>query len=283
MNNIKVVCDSLADVPQDIIEKYDIHIIPLSVIFNDKEYVDGIDISKDEFYKMLRENEDMPKTSQVTYMSFKAVFDKYLEEGKTVLYIGGSSLASGTYQSAVMAKNDTEGNLYTLDSLNLSIGVTGILACAGELIKLGKNIDEIIEAIESIKNTTSVFFTVDTLEYLQKGGRVSFAKAAIGNMLNIKPILSIEDGKVDSISQARGKKQVISKIIDMLKAKHGVNLKDKYIVIGCGDNTDDLEILRKKLTEELEVDALISVNIGSCICAHSGPSVVGVACCDKIL
>lgn len=282
MSNIKIVCDSLADLPKEIIEKYDIHVIPLSVLFKDKEYVDGVDITKEEFYKMLRENDSMPKTSQVTYISFKNVFDKYIEEGKTILYIGGSSNASGTFQSGVMAKNDTEGEVYTFDSLSLSIGIPGFIIAAGELVKQGKNINEIIEKLESLKINNTVLFTVDTLEYLQKGGRVSLAKATIGNMLNIKPILSIEDGFVKSSGQGRGKKQVINKIIETIKDKFGNDLSDKRIVIGCGDQYDDLELLKKKLYEEIIVGEIYIVNIGSCICAHSGPSVVGIACTDIV-
>lgn len=282
MSNIKIVCDSLADLPKEIIEEYDIHVAPLSVLFNNKEYVDGIDITKEEFYKMLRENDSMPKTSQVTYMSFKNVFDKYIEEGKKVLYIGGSSNASGTYQSGVMAKNDTEGEVYTFDTLSLSIGIPGFIITAGELIKQGKDIDEILVTLESLKENNTVLFTVDTLEYLQKGGRVSLAKATIGNMLNIKPILSIEEGFVKSSNQARGKKQVVAKIVGTLKEKFGADLRNKRIIIGCGDQYDDLEILRKKLYDEVEVGEIYSVNIGSCICAHSGPSVVGIACSDIV-
>lgn len=281
MSNIKIICDSLADLPKELIDKYDIHVVPLSVIFDEKEYVDGIDITKEEFYKMLRESDKLPKTSQVTYMSFKNAFEKYIEQGKTVLYIGGSSNASGTYQSAVMAKNDIEGDLHTFDSLSLSIGIGGFIVSAAKLANEGKSVEEIISHLETLKDTSSVLFTVDTLEYLQKGGRVSLARATIGNMLNIKPLLGVEDGSVASIAQARGKKQIVSKIVEILKEKYGEDLTDKHIIIGCGDNEDDLDILRKKLESELKFGELVSVNIGSCICAHTGPGVIGLACCDR--
>ena len=281
MSNIKIICDSLADLPKELIDKYDIHVVPLSVIFDEKEYVDGIDITKEEFYKMLRQSDKLPKTSQVTYMSFKNAFEKYIEQGKTVLYIGGSSNASGTYQSAVMAKNDIEGDLHTFDSLSLSIGIGGFIVSAAKLANEGKSVAEIISHLEKLKDTSTVLFTVDTLEYLQKGGRVSLAKATIGNMLNIKPLLGVEDGLVAPVAQARGKKQIVSKMVELLKEKHGEDLTDKHIIIGCGDNEDDLDILRKKLESELKLGEVISVNIGSCICAHSGPGVVGLACCDR--
>lgn len=281
MRNIKLVCDSLADLPKELIQKYDIEIVPLSVLFDGKEYIDGIDITKDEFYKMLRENKTLPKTSQVTYMSFKNTFERLINEAMDVLYIGGSSKISGTYQSAVMAKNDIEGNVYTFDSLSASIGGACIILSAARLINEGKSIEEIISYLEKLRDNTSVFFTVDTLEYLQKGGRISLTKAAIGNMLNIKPIIALEEGSVKSLSQARGKKQVISKILELLKQNHGSDLTNKHIVIGCGDNIDELEMLKKKIMEEFNIGSLLEVNIGSCICAHTGPSVLGIACSDK--
>ena len=281
MINIKLVCDSLADLPKELIKKYDIEVVPLSILFNGKEYIDGVDITKDEFYKMLRESKDLPKTSQVTYMNFKNTFERLIDEGNDILYIGGSSNISGTYQSAVMAKNDTKGNIYTFDSLSASIGITCITLSAARLIKQGKNIEDIILYLEKIRDNTSVFFTVDTLEYLQKGGRISSTKASIGNMLNIKPIISLEEGSIKALSQARGKKQVISKILEFIKNNYGNDLTNKNLIIGCGDNTDELEILKNKVIDEFKVDNLLQVNIGSCICAHTGPSILGIACCDK--
>ncbi|MGL5715346.1 MAG: DegV family protein [Paraclostridium sp.] len=278
MSNIKLVCDSLSDIPKDLINKYDIEVIPLTVIFDGKEYVDGIDLTKDEFYKMLRSSDSMPKTSQCTYIQFKEVFERYLNEGKDVLYIGGSSTASGTFQSAVMAKNDLEGNIYAFDTQSVSIGSGCFVLSAAEQISIGKSIEEVINHLESIKENIKVLFTVDTLEYLQKGGRISLAKATIGNMLNIKPILTIEDGLVKQFSQVRGKKQVISKIISSIKEICGDNLSTKRIIIGYGDNDSDLVYFAKQIEEELNAQSVCIINIGSVICAHSGPGILGIAC-----
>ena len=281
MNKVKIICDSLSDIPKELIKEYDIHVVPLSVIFDDKEYVDGVDITKEEFYRMLRESEKLPKTSQVTYMTFKNTFDKYINEGRTVLYIGGSSEASGTYQSAIMAKNDIDETIYTFDSLNLSIGAGCIVIAAAKMAAKGEPVDAILEHLEGLKTDIAVLFTVDTLEYLQKGGRVSLAKATIGNMLNIKPILAIEDGGVKPISQGRGKKQVVSKIIDLIKQQFGNELINKRVIIGYGDSEADFKLLDKKIKEELKLDEVYIVNIGSCITAHSGPSILGIACSGK--
>ena len=115
MSNLKIICDSLSDVNKEYLEEYDIDVVPLTLILNEKEYRDGVDIDPDEFYKILRNENVYPKTSQATYAQFKEIFDKYTKEGKKIIYISGSSAATGTCQSAIMAKNDTEGEIYIND------------------------------------------------------------------------------------------------------------------------------------------------------------------------
>ena len=281
MNNIKLICDSLSDIPKELIDKYDIHVVPLTVIFEGKEYIDGIDLSKQEFYKMLRNSEDMPKTSQCTYIQFRDAFKKYLNKGNDILYIGGSSVASGTFQSAMMAKNDLYGNIYMVDTQNLSIGSGCLLLSAAEMLERKADIKDILNHLENLKESVKVLFTVDTLEYLQKGGRISLAKATIGNMLNIKPVLSIEEGLVKPINQVRGKKQVVSKILSLIKENFGEDLTKKRIILGFGDNNKEFNSFVEKLKEDFKIDEIISVNISTCICAHSGPGIIGIACCDK--
>lgn len=281
MNNIKLICDSLSDIPKELIDKYDIHVVPLTVIFDGKEYIDGIDLSKQEFYKMLRNSEDMPKTSQCTYIQFRDAFKKYLNKGNDILYIGGSSVASGTFQSAMMAKNDLDGNIYMVDTQNLSIGSGCLLLSAAEMLERKVDIKDILNHLENLKESVKVLFTVDTLEYLQKGGRISLAKATIGNMLNIKPVLAIEEGLVKPIDQVRGKKQVVSKILSLIKENFGEDLTNKRIILGFGDNDKEFNSFVEKLKEKFKVDEIISVNVSTCICAHSGPGIIGIACCDK--
>ncbi|MDU1540457.1 MAG: DegV family protein [Paeniclostridium sordellii] len=281
MNNIKLICDSLSDIPKELIEKYDIHVVPLTVIFDGKEYIDGIDLSKQEFYKMLRNSEDMPKTSQCTYIQFRDAFKRYLNKGNDILYIGGSSVASGTFQSAMMAKNDLDGNIYMVDTQNLSIGSGCLLLSAAEMLERKADIKDILNHLENLKESVKVLFTVDTLEYLQKGGRISLAKATIGNMLNIKPVLSIEEGLVKPINQVRGKKQVVSKILSLIKENFGEDLTKKRIILGFGDNNKEFNSFVEKLKEDFKIDEIISVNVSTCICAHSGPGIIGIACCDK--
>ena len=273
---IKIICDSMSDVPKEIIEKYGVEIIPLTVIFNGVEYMDGIDITHSQFYKMLRESESMPKTSQITYAQFKEVFEKYKDE--EVLYISGSSRASGTYQSAVLAKNDGYDNVYIFDTYNLSMvsGLFVIKAC--EMREKGYSIEEILDNLNSLKGTEDVIVSVDTLEYLKKGGRISSTKAMLGNLLNVKPILHVEDGLVAQKSQVRGKKQMYSTLVKGIGEQFDNNLEDRTVIIGFGDNEEDFEIVKNKFMEEYKVKDLYCVNIGCAICSHIGPGVLAISC-----
>lgn len=272
---IKIVCDSISDLPKELIEKYDIEVVPLTVIFNGVEYIDGVTITNREFYKMLREASVMPKTSQVTYSQFADVFDKY--KNKEVLYIGGSSSASGTFQSAMIAKNDGYDNVEVFDTQSLSIGSALFVIKACEMRDKGYTMEEIKSNLELLKGIEEVMFSVDTLEYLKMGGRISATKASIGNLLNVKPILGIDNGLVVQKSQVRGKKQVYSALINKISEKYNGDLKHKTVIIGCGDNKEDLEIMKNQLESKFDIGNVYLVNIGCGICSHSGPGIIGIS------
>lgn len=273
---IKILCDSITDLPIEIIKKHNIDIVPLTVIFNEKEYLDGSDITNKEFYQMLRENDTMPKTSQATYAQFVEFFEKYKDD--EILYFAGSSAASGTYQSSILAKSDVDANITIFDTFNLSIGAGLLVVKACEMVENGLSINEIVKNLENLKNDIIVTFSVDTLEYLKKGGRISSTKAAIGSLLNIKPILTVNGGLVVQKSQVRGKKQIFTNLVNSLIEKHGEDLTDRTIFLGYGDNIEDLEILRETLLKHAKVKNVYDVNIGCVICSHSGPGVIGISC-----
>lgn len=276
MNNIKIICDSLSDVNKEYLEKYDIDVVPLTLILNGKEYRDSIDIQPEEFYKILREENVHPKTSQATYAQFKEVFDKYTKEGKTILYISGSAAATGTCQSAIMAKNDTEGEIYIYDTSNLSFGAGFFVVKAAEMINEGKTIDEIFKALDKIKEKYILMFSVDTLEYLKKGGRISSTKATVGSLLNIKPILEVKDGLVSQVGQVRGKKNVLNKMIEYVKERLGDDLEQEEIYIGYSDDTKETEKLTEIAKEVFKPKKIGYFMVGTCIGAHSGPGVGGI-------
>ncbi|MGL6107071.1 DegV family protein [Romboutsia sp.] len=275
---MKIICDTMSDVPKEIIDKFKVDVVPLTIIINEKEYLDGVDITHDEFYKVLRESNELPKTSQITYIRFKEAFEKFTSKGEDVLYIGGSSAASGTYQSAVMASRDVEGSgcVHTFDTYSLSVCAGTFVVKACLLKEEGKNIEEIIQTLEKSKGSETAFFFVDELTYLQKGGRISSTKAAIGTMLNVKPILTIKDGIVGPKSQIRGKKHVVNTLM-----KHTKELietfDDKIIILACCDNESCVEQLKEAILEDASPKGIYKVNIGACISSHSGPSIVGIA------
>lgn len=274
---IKLMCDSLCDIPKDVISKYNIDVIPLTIIVEDKEYKDSIDITNKEFYKMMKEMDTMPKTSQATYMQFKEVFDKYKDEYEIVC-ITGSSKSSGTYQSAVMAKNDTEGEIYIFDTLNLSLGSGQYVVKACELID--ENISsakELINKLEILRESVNLFFVPDSLEYLKRSGRVSVTAAAIGNMLSLKPLFSVKDGNISLVTKIRGKKNVVHTMIDMIKNKYNT-LEDKIIMIGCGDNERDFESLKNEIESSIKAKKVYLVEGGACICSHTGPDILAISC-----
>lgn len=276
MKNLKIVCDSLSDIPKEFIEKYDIEVVPLTVILDGKEYKDGIDISNDDFYKTLREENAYPKTSQATYAQFKEVFDKYVNEGRKILYIAGSSTATGTYQSAVMAKNDTEGEIYTYDSQTLTYLVGLLVVKAAQMAQEGKEIEEILSEIDKLREKTYVLFSVDTLEYLQKGGRISSTKAAIGSILNIKPILDIKNGLVAPVCQVRGKKNVISKMVDIIKENCGTDFSDQTMYIAYSDDFKERDRLTEVVKEQFNPKDIMYFQIGTVIGSHAGPGLTGI-------
>lgn len=281
MSDLKIICDSLADVPENLVKLYDIEVIPLTIIINDIEYKDGQNLTNEEFYKLIKEYDEIPKTSQATYIQFKAIFKKYLDQGKKILYISGSSKVTGTYQSAMITKNDLQGEIHIFDSLNLSYGCGAQVVTACEMNEQGKSIEDIVKKLEEIRDNILVLFAVDNLDYLKKGGRLSASKAAIGSMLSIKPILQMQDGLIVNIDQARGHKKVISKLISITKEHFKNNIEDKRIGIAHGDNEVEFEKLKEAINSELKFTKITETKIGPSIGSHTGAGTIGLCMWNK--
>ncbi|UEL46652.1 DegV family protein [Terrisporobacter hibernicus] len=281
MSDLKIICDSLADVPENLVKLYDIEVIPLTIIINDIEYKDGQNLTNEEFYKLIKEYDEIPKTSQATYIQFKAIFKKYLDQGKKILYISGSSKVTGTYQSAMITKNDLQGEIHIFDSLNLSYGCGAQVVTACEMNEQGKSIEDIVKKLEEIRDNILVLFAVDNLDYLKKGGRLSASKAAIGSMLSIKPILQMQDGLIVNIDQARGHKKVISKLISITKEHFKNNIEDKRIGIAHGDNEVEFEKLKEAINSELNFAKMTETKIGPSIGSHTGAGTIGLCMWNK--
>lgn len=276
MKGIKIITDSLSDMPKDIAEKYNIKVLPLTVRFADGEYKDGVDLTAVEFYKKLENADEIPQTSQVNPGEFKQAIEEALEEGyESIIIINGSGGVSGTHQSAVIAKEELDNdNVYVFDSRSLSYGCGMIVTMVAEMVEEGKPLDEILSNLKQMIKGAQQIFSVDTLKYLHKNGRLSTGKMALGTLLNVKPILGIIDGKVEPIDKVRGNKKLYKKMIEICK-ENGLK-KGSRISIGHAANERGLEILKKLIIEELNPSRIDEADIGCTIGTHTGAGVLAI-------
>ena len=277
---IKLVCDSLCDIPDEISEKDYIEIVPLTVIFNDREYIEGVDIKKEEFYKKVKEIKQIPKTSQATYMEFKEVFDKFITEGYHIICMTGAANASGTFQSAMIAKNDVNENekIHIFDTRNLSLGSGQYVIKACALLEEGLGFEEIIDELENTRSSVRLLFAPYTLDFLKQSGRVPVATALIGNMLNIKPIFFFDNGEAKLVNKVRGIKNIASKLVDIILEMNEGSLEGKIVTIGCGDNLHDCEILKDEVNKRIKARRVLFTRGGVSICSHTGPDILAISC-----
>lgn len=276
-NKIQIVCDGIANMPRELAKEYNIDVVPLTVNIDGKEYRD-LDLTDEEFYVLMKNAKDIPKTSQATCGAFKETFEKHINDGKTILYISGSSKSSGTYQSAVIASQDIEGDIHIFDSMSICFGCGMLVLTAARMLNEGSTLDEIINKLEELRDRVFVTMSMNSLEYLQKGGRISNGKALIGNILNIRPLLTVKDGLIYQEGNIRGTKKIVSSLINRTKEVCGTDFSDRTIAIGCGDNLEDREKLKELVEKELNPKELILITINPAMCSHSGPGFIGLTC-----
>ncbi|MDY5211438.1 DegV family protein [Intestinibacter sp.] len=275
---IKLIYDSMCDIPEEINNKEFVEMIPLTINVDGKEYKDGVDFTKEEFYNILKDSNNLPKTSQVTYIDFKDIFEKYTKDGYDVICITGSSKASGTYQSANLAKADVDGNIYIFDSLFLSLGSGQYVIKASHLIEEGDlSASEIIKELEKMRDSVNLLFVPFTLEYLKQSGRLPNVLSFVGNMLSIKPICTMQDGKSKIVSKVRGTKQIASKLVDMILDLNNGKLEDKIVTIGYGSNEVDFNKLQEEVSKRINAKKVYITRGGSCICSHTGPEILAIS------
>lgn len=283
--NVKIITDSASDLPDELITKYDLDIMPLVVIMGNDEFYDREDIQAKELYKALREGE-MAKTSQIPPARMKETFVKYAEKGQPFIYIALSSGISGTYQSASIIKNEVQeeypdAQMEVIDSKAASLGYGLMAISASELASKGKSVDEIKQHLTSTYLThMEHIFTVDDLEFLQRGGRVSRASAFVGGMLKIKPVLHVEDGKLVPIEKIRGKNKVVKRMVDIMKER-GVNLQSQMIGISHGDDLENAEKLKSAIQEAFGSEHFVIHEVGATIGSHSGPGTLALFFLNK--
>jgi DegV family protein with EDD domain len=273
---VKIITDSMCDVPADMAERYNIKIMPLTVHFGDESFKDGIGISKEEFYNKLEACEELPTTSQVPPIEFLTTFKEELDKGNEIICINGSSQLSGTYNSALLAKGQLESDkIHIIDSEGVTMGA-GLLAIkAARLAEQGMTLAAIEVEIRISVKRMKYFYIVDTLKYLHKGGRISLSASVLGSILNIKPILTIKEGKLEMIDKARGIKNALSATFDIIE-NNGWSLENKVVGINHTISPKNFALLEQYLTKNYKVKEIIRGEVGSVVATHAGPGAVAI-------
>lgn len=279
--SIRIVIDSTSDVTNEIIEKYNLKMVPLTVNFENESFLDKVELSSAEFFEKLAKSEKLPTTSQVSPGAFVEAFSEILLEGDQVLGIFLASEFSGTYDSARIAKDMIgSDNIRIIDSRSVCLGTFALILEAIELVNKNKTIDAIVSELEKAKENIVAVAGLDTLKYLEKGGRLSKGQAVVGSLLNIKPIIEIKDGKLAVIEKIRGKNKTI-KWFDEWIEKNNYDLSDKTVLLFHARSEEQLKILRDTIEEKYKIKNIIEQEIGSVIGTHTGPGVLGIGFLNK--
>jgi DegV family protein with EDD domain len=278
MASVVLVTDSTADIPLDVREALGISMVPLKVIFGDETFLDSITLQPTQFYEKLISYSGLATTSQPSPADFYEVYKKLTDQGHSVISIQVSGAMSGTYQSATIAKSmfDEDVDVTVIDSKSASYGYGTLVVAAAEMAQAGASKEEIIAEVHRLRRELRLYFLVDTLEYLQKGGRIGKASAVLGALLNIKPILSINDeGLVFPLDKVRGQKRAITRIAEMLEADFKNNPVNLTVAITPGYVTGVNEI-SELLRKQLNVRRYQETEIGPVVGAHVGPGTIGL-------
>lgn len=273
---IALVTDSGSDLPKEVIEKYNIHIIPLKIIYKDREYDDGVDISPDEVYAKF--SQEVPKTSMPSQIDIIKLFDRLKQEGyKKILAIHLSCNLSGTVDMIKMiSKNYEDIEIEVIDSKSVSIGVGMLVYEAAKLISEHFSITEIKESLQKIKDRISVFYCIPVLDYLRKGGRIGLVAATLGTIMDLKPIISVnKEGRYYSHAKVRGRKKSLEKLLEIAIDV----IKDQKVNISIyhGAAMEEAQKFKDYFSKLPNVQEIFFGQISPSMVVHTGPGLVGLA------
>ena len=279
MSKIAIVTDSTAYLPSDLVKKHNITVTPLVVIWEDETFEDGVDIQSTEFYTRLKTAKKMPSTSQVSVGNMHAAFQNLVDQGFDVLGIFISSKLSGTIQSAMQAKEmmGAAGEKVTLvDSFATSMNMGFIVLAVARAAENGASLRDCLAIAEKARENSGVFFAVDTLEFLHRGGRIGGAQRFIGSALNLKPILTLKEGKVEGLERIRTKSKAQDRVIELVAEK--VNGKSNIRLATLHANaSEDAKALLERAAQKLNPVETILTEVSPVIGTHTGPGTVGLA------
>ena len=278
--SVKIIVDSTADLLPELKER--VQVVPLTVHFGDREYIDGVTIDHKTFYEMLVESDELPSTSQATPAGFSEAFHQVTRDGDSAVVLTLSQNLSGTYQSAMIAAEDY-ADIFVVDTGSAAIGGGILVERALQLADSGMDARTIAQTLEEEKKKIRVVALLNTLEYLKRGGRISKTVALAGALLNIKPVAAIEDGKIQILGKARGSKQGNNLLAQEIEKCGGVDFT-KPVLLGYTGMSDALLLKYMEDSKHLWQDGAESLRytcIGSVIGTHAGPGAVAVAFFQK--
>jgi DegV family protein with EDD domain len=268
---VRIITDSTSDISLEQAKQLGVAIVPLKVIFGEKEYKEGIEITIDGFYEKLVKSDKLPTTSQPSPDDFLSYFNQAKEEGDSVVVILIAGKLSGTLQSATIAKDMADyKEIYIVDSLSAITGLRLLIEHAVKLSKQGKSAAQIAEEIENLKGRIVLLAMVDTLEYLHKGGRLSKSSAIIGSLLKFKPIITLKDGAIGVVGKERGTNKGIAKILETIDE---VGVMDQNYPVYFGYTAEDSKtlLLKEKVVEKYALKHSQMYPVGCVVGTHVGP------------
>jgi DegV family protein with EDD domain len=274
---IKIVTDSSAHLPAEEYTCRDITVIPLKVIFGDQTYREGIDLSNDDFYRRLRESRDLPTTTQPSAGEFLEAYRRLTDAGHSVISLHLSSKLSGTYNSAITAREMLpDRDITVVDTPWISCALGMIAREAAMAAQAGRSKDEILALIDRLSQKLNIVFVVDTLEYLQKGGRIGGAQALLGTLLKIKPILHLENGRIEPLDKVRTKQAAVRRLIEVMdeRVNHDCGV---HVGILHAQAPEEASALEAEIRRRFKINELYLAEIGPVVGTHTGPGTVGLA------
>ncbi|MDQ0427483.1 DegV family protein with EDD domain [Planomicrobium stackebrandtii] len=273
MSKIHIVTDSTADLKPDVIEKYDLHVVPLNIQIGGKSYLDRVDLEPESFLELMKTSDEMPKSSQPAPGIFKELYDELGKNGDQILSIHMTGGMSGTVESAKAAAQLTDSAVTVIDSRYISHALTFQVFEAADMARAGKSMSEIVARVEEIRLNTKLFVVVDTLDNLVKGGRIGKGRALLGSLMKIKPIASLDDGEYTPVAKVRSHKQVVEYLMkDFMDRTAGKIVKG--VGIAHANGLSMAEPLREKIKEtgftDIKFDFTTPV-----ISTHTGIGAIG--------
>ena len=269
---VRIVTDSTADLTPEQQRAAGITVVPLNVHFGDEVFRDHVDLSTDEFFRRLKASPQLPRTSQPSVGAFEEAYRSLRQGADEIVSVHLSSKVSGTYNSALMAAQSVgEGKIDVVDSLSTSMALGFIALEGAKLARAGRDRQAVADCLRGLVPKARVICVVDTLTYLERGGRIGKARALLGSLLNVKPILQLKDGEVVPLGRARGRPQALNRLVELLERDGKVS----QLAIMHGAAQTDAEQLRERVASSYPGVDIQLTEIGAVLGTHTGPGVIG--------